>query len=155
MIGTQEKEEKDELPIVIRPMQPGDVSLVLNSWLKSYRDCPASWGTTNDVYFRAQKAVISKLLSRCNVAIASDPQDDDQIFGWLAWEETKDDIVVHYIYVKSLFQRMGVARRLWHHANPDDLEVVSTHVGPSTNDLKNAGIKFRYKPFRLISSLMG
>jgi len=150
---TSDSEEKDELPIVIRPMQPGDVPLVLNSWLKSYRDCPASWGTSNDAYFRTQKAVISKLMTRCNVAIASDPQDDDQIFGWLAWEDSKDDIVVHYIYVKSLFQRMGVARRLWEHAEPGERDVVATHVGPSSNDLRDSGIKFRYKPFRLLASL--
>lgn len=144
----------EQIPLIIRPMQPGDVPLVLNSWLKSYRDCPATWGTANDVYFRTQKAVISKLLSRCNVAIACDPDDAEQIFGWLAWEDGEKDIVVHYIYVKSLFQRMGVASRLWESAAPGSREVVATHVGPDSNALKDKGIKFRYKPFRLISSLM-
>jgi len=146
-------EEKEELPISIRPMQPGDVPLVLNSWLKSYRDCPASWGTGNDDYFRTQKTVISKLMTKCNVAIACDPQDDDQIFGWLAWEDSKEDIVVHYIFVKHIFQRMGVARRLWEHASPGQRDVVATHMGPAANGLKEKGIKFRYKPFRLLASL--
>jgi GNAT superfamily N-acetyltransferase len=149
-------EKSESLPLIIRPMCPGDVPLVLNSWLKSYRDCPATWGVGNDDYFRVQKAVISKLLGRCNVAIACDTADPDQIFGWLAWEETPGEVVVHYIYVKHLFQRMGVAKQLWQHLDVRGHEIIATHTGPSSPALsRQPGVpQFRYKPFRLISCLL-
>ena len=144
----------EPLPIHVRSMTEADVPLVMNSWLKSFRDCAATWGVGNDEYYATQKKVITKLLEVSSVAIACDPSDHEQVFGWVCWTPRNKDVVIHYVYVKHLFQRMGVARELMEVANPHDLPIYATHVGPASNDLK-ATVPHRYKPFILTTILVG
>lgn len=142
------------LPILIRPMAESDVNLVMNSWLKSFRDCSATWGASNAEYYAAQKAIIARLFRVSQVAVACDPEDHDQVYGWACWTPRDKEVLVHYVYVKSLFQRMGVARELMKVVNPDSLSIYATHVGPSSNDLRTT-VPHRYKPFLLSALLVG
>lgn len=139
--------------IKVRAFREADIPLVMDSWMETYRSAPDVRLVPNEVYFPTQRRVIRALMARCRLAVACDPNDEDQVYGWVAWEERERDVVIHYTYTKGIFRRMGVARRLWQVANPSGKDVVATHLGPSSWELKQAGKRFWFRPFLLLTAV--
>ena len=152
----------------LRPLRDEDLALVYSSWLHDHERSAmtlfadpnneryVSVGCPRDAYFAAQKRLIAGILARPNVRVlvACDAEDHDQVFGWACWETVQGVPVVHYVFTKRPFRRMGVARRLWNVINPDDVEVVATHAGSASHALRQAGVRFRTKPFLALLSAL-
>lgn len=104
--------------VAIRLARPSDVNFILNSWLKSYRSSYAVKGVCDTIYYREQKRIIMALVNKPGMAlfVASDPDDANEIFGWLCAEQraasASPTLVVHYAYVKQAFRRLGILRAL-------------------------------------------
>lgn len=97
----------------IRPARAGDERLILSSWLESFRDCSRTANLVpKPFYFPLQREVSTALLRRGEVLVACNPMDADQIFGWAVVERIARKPVLHYVYVKQLFRRMGIASAL-------------------------------------------
>ncbi len=101
-------------------LNPKDESFIYNSWLKSHRSSPECKFLDNDTYYNNHKLIIQKILSRegTNIILACNPEDEDQIYGWLVEEtyqlpSSSSTRVIHYIYVKYNFRRMGIGRMLF------------------------------------------
>ena len=94
------------LPIDLRPCSDIDTPFIFSSWLRSY----ASSAYGGDNYYKRHHQVIEQLMARPGVRmLAATPKEDPQtIIGWSAQE----DSVLHYVYVKEAFRRMGVATLL-------------------------------------------
>lgn len=107
------------VPATIRDAVEDDYSFIYHSWLKSYR---ATWdrgaNTTRhidkDVYYYYQKHIIRDLLQESHVMVAVNPDDLDQIYGYcLAQTSERGCGVIHYIFVKQSFRRLGIATLLY------------------------------------------
>jgi predicted N-acetyltransferase YhbS len=98
-----------EVEFKIRPMRTDDEGFVFNSWLRSFRK---SVDMESKAYYLFKHSVIERLLrdSRTLMAVACD--DPDQIFGWVCFAPFEDEYVVHYLYVKATFRKLGIGRRL-------------------------------------------
>ncbi len=100
------------LPIAFRAAVPADLGLVYSSWLKSYWDArPMALAHVARALFFSDSGhhgVIDRLLPRSTVTVAHPPGDPDEIYGWLCSSER----ALHYLYVKELWRRKGVARGL-------------------------------------------
>lgn len=98
----------------IRPMLDTDLNFVLSTWLKSYYEEQKRNGSKgviypkDDVFFQGHQAKIKEILKTAECSIATAPDDDSQILGWACFEKG----IVHYIYVKQVFRKLGVAKRL-------------------------------------------
>lgn len=98
----------------IRPMQDGDTNFILSTWLKSYYDALKYYAHNgapyprDDVFFQGHQNRIKEKLKSAQVLICVAPDDDNQIIGWLCF----DDKSFHYCYVKQVFRKMGVAKKL-------------------------------------------
>lgn len=98
----------------IRPMRDGDVNFILSTWLRSYYEELKRYGQKgcpypkDDVFFQGHQEEIKKNLPGMTVNICVAPDDDNQIIGWAA----TDNKCLHYIYVKQVFRKMGVAKKL-------------------------------------------
>lgn len=101
-----------EQVIRIRSLQYGDRNFILNSWLKSYRNSPATDRMENAAYYYEQSRVINDFLDHCPVIIACDPKDPSNIFGYLVYQFIDGYFVLHYIYVKHAFRSKGVGKYL-------------------------------------------
>lgn len=101
---TQGLEEK----VALRTVQPDDVDLIYDSWLHSGR---TDRGPPVDkaIYFHGQRQVIGELLKRSPVIIACEPAVPAHVLGWVCFELRAGLLVLHYIYVKKAFRRMGIA----------------------------------------------
>ena len=74
---------------------------------------------------------LKKLLPKCTLLGACDPDDLDVILGYVCYESARrkrDPYVLHFVYVKGGFRRLGIGSRLLREAGIDLLEdVVVSH----------------------------
>lgn len=100
----------------IRPMKSGDTNFILSTWLKSYYDtlttyskkAQAKIAPPNEVFFKEHQEKIKKVLESANTLICTAPDDDNQIIGYIVTESG----TLHFCYVKHVFRKFGVAKRL-------------------------------------------
>jgi hypothetical protein len=111
----------------IRPLLETERPFVLSSWLKSYRNAPAVRLADNATYYAGQAASILKTLDRAETLVAADPEDDNVIWGFIVSEGE----LIHYVYVKHLMRRNGLAHSLWCVAGKPTVATAMTHAGES------------------------
>lgn len=98
----------------IRPMREGDVNFILSTWLKSYYEELRRNGhkgvvyPKDDIFFQGHQGRIKQHLPSMTVMVCTPPDDENQIIGWLAGDQS----ALHYVYVKQVFREMGVAKAL-------------------------------------------
>ncbi len=137
------------LPIEIRSGQPSDVPFIIKSWLKGYRLSRKTQGIDNETYYsptKGHRAIVVRLLGTAPVAVATNPERLDQIYGFLCHGPMAQ--VAHYIYVKRAFQGFGIAHMLLEETGlslADDLEV--THWNDVTDRALREGAPLRYNPY--------
>jgi len=113
---------------LIRDGLPSDVNFVVNSWVSAHASFTRADGSV--VRYVGHPRVVLDLVQRCSVAVACDPEDADQIYGWIAYERDElGSLIVHYTFTKFAFRSSGIAHQLWRHVNPDNRPVVCTHAG--------------------------
>lgn len=126
------------VPVVIREGSDRDWGFVSNSWLMSYMkratvlkkadredidDC--SWSelkemalrlvgratsrTDPQAYMEYQNRMIEVVLARAPVLVAVNKEDTDQLIGHVVYEKPN---ILHYVYTKGPFRRLGIARSL-------------------------------------------
>ncbi len=100
------------LPIVVRLARKKDIAFITSSWLKSYRDSEAVRGVPNGTFYRLHHKVLETIIPRSIVAVAVAQDDPDQIIGWVCAERNDSYLTIHYVYVKYMFRRHGVAKKL-------------------------------------------
>jgi GNAT superfamily N-acetyltransferase len=136
------------LPIQLRRARKADIPFITSSWLKSFRDAPFMGSCPNDIYFFDQHRVIESLLPRCITLVAVNEDDSDQILGWCAAELIDTALVVHYMYVKHPFRKLGIAKRMLGtlQATESPPAVFYTHKTPAVPKLKLRERGIIYRP---------
>lgn len=106
-----------DLPLFFRPYDPDtDLHFVYRSWVNSYRDSEWAGCLPQHLSYPVYSAAITQLLKRgMRITMAVNPDDRDQILGFIAFEPG----LLHYVFVKSIFRRQGVATSLMACANFD------------------------------------
>jgi GNAT superfamily N-acetyltransferase len=108
----------------IRAAREDDFAFVMDSWLRSTRDEPWSGNVCNNMAMAVLHESVKQLMLRgAKIVVAVNPERDNQVIGWLCYEFGRPpEKVVHAIYCKRPFRRMGVARQLLAYVDlrPDD-----------------------------------
>jgi hypothetical protein len=102
------------IPIKIRPMKVEDGGFVLDSWCSSYARSPEV-GCDPEVFKIEQRNLIYRLIPKCKVLVACDPENPNTIRGWIAAEPPREPgglWIIHYCLVKYELQGRGIARAL-------------------------------------------
>lgn len=123
------------VPILLRPAEPGDMGLVYDSWLKSYRfrekdadsrrpcsKCSrpprreVSGGDANaeirsEDYFRFQRQRIDIILANKGYVVIAHPAETPAVIAaWACLDQ--DPNIVHYVYTREAYRERGYARLL-------------------------------------------
>lgn len=118
--------------IKLRPASEADAAFIFNSWLKCYRHSKAALQIQNEVYFSGQHKVIEGLAKRSTFVIACNPDDESQIYGYSVGETVDNVTVVHFIYVKEPYRKLGLActllAALGHEAGTPYIYTHKTHA---------------------------
>jgi hypothetical protein len=104
----------NEDDFLIRPIDPKkDLNFILSSWLKSYRNSDFATCISNDTYYAFHQGLISQILTHPTntLTIIASVEDPDQILGYASYSITKP--IIHYIYMKQPFRRLGLGRYLF------------------------------------------
>ncbi len=108
----------------LRPMEPGDRAFVESSWRRNYDYAPCPGGV--EEYIATQSQVIATCLATSDVLVACPAERPEQILGWCCYRRPA---VVHYVYVKPYYRRVGIGRVLLEYAmrGPLPATVYTTH----------------------------
>lgn len=102
-----------EKVVVFRPLEPGDVNFILDSWLKSYRDSDWAGVVPNHLYYQTMHESVEGLLARgAKIEVACARHDSTKILGWICSEIVKGGWCMHAVYVKDPYRRLGLAKEL-------------------------------------------
>lgn len=124
-----------------------DASFIFSSWLKSFRHSRLAGNVASSIYFTEHHKIIESLLTQCKTLVACNPEDKNQIFGYLCYEEIDGILVIHYVYTKHTFRKMGIAECLINEVREDDsVACMFTHC---TNSGERIAPKFKcvYHPY--------
>ena len=129
--------------LAYRPAQEQDLPLVLDSWVTSYRTSHSAGLVLMDDWWTVMGRQVSRVLQRpgCAITVAYHPGESDHradLYGWIAIEtgyeapirvrergrwvermESDPAPLVHYVYVRQPYRRLGVARGLMSAAGVD------------------------------------
>lgn len=112
----------DQPDIQIRAVRPEDLNLVRGTWLHSFGASGRARQMGRE-YRRVWSQVIDRLCTKSKILVAHPPESPDLIVGWICFEPG----IVHYAYVKSAFQRFGVARALLEASGLEGTRYAYTH----------------------------
>lgn len=103
---------KDE--VLLRKAGPEDFKLILNQWLgREWRDSPYAGCLPNDQFKRFYAEAIRQLLARgATVVVACNPSKPDHLLGWICYEHTPRDRILHYVFVRPMYRSNGLCRSL-------------------------------------------
>lgn len=98
----------------IRPAKSTDINRIYSDWLRSYRQNSTSMKELPEkVFFDEHRRVINGILKTGTVLVLADCADDYVVAGFICFESD----VLHYIYVKKDFRKLGLASELMEAAN--------------------------------------
>lgn len=118
----------------LRPAKEEDLPFVFQTWLRSFRQempkrCPS------EIFYREHQKLLNRILEGSKTIVACSPNDSDQIFGYVTFEETSP-ATVHFTYVKKLFSKLGIGTALLLDASKGSKTIHYTHHTPAVNHLK-------------------
>lgn len=93
--------------------QPKELAFIESSWRRSYDYRPCPGGVPE--YIATQGAVIDQALRTSEVLVACSTERTQQIFGWCCF---RGPSVIHYVFVKPYYRRMGIAAAMLSAAAP-------------------------------------
>ena len=147
--------------LLIRPLELGgrETGFVLDSWSRAVARDPiwrvevgrrgvARTPIPPSLSLYYHDIILKKILTNCTLLVACDPEDPDVIWGYVAFDQV--DPVLHFVYVKGAFRRMGIGTRLLNEARLMlDEPVIVSH---RTEGLFKAwpNVKWRWNPYRMM-----
>ena len=147
--------------LLIRPLELGgrETGFVLDSWSRAVARDPiwrvevgrrgvARTPIPPSLSLYYHDIILKKILTNCSLLVACDPEDTDVIWGYVAFDQV--DPVLHFVYVKGAFRRMGIGTRLLNEARLMlDEPVIVSH---RTEGLFKAwpNVKWRWNPYRMM-----
>lgn len=135
--------------IKIRPMADGDTAFVMSSWLKNYKYSGLAVSRMRDSeYFTSYQPIVEKLVTISDIYVASLREDTDVIIGYLAIQRLTESDIIHYIFVKEHWRKVGIARLLINAAAPKSTTYF-THWTDPMNSLSSKNPHFIYNPLKI------
>lgn len=135
--------------IQIRDKVPSDEDFIFDSWLNNYQATSYFAKRMKKQTFMKFHPLIANAIMRRPTTVCKIAGDADfTIFGYIIAEPDPEAPVVHYVYVRPEYQRLGIARRLFEAlAIPGAFEV--SHWTPVLNDISIKHRIFDFNPYRM------
>lgn len=137
-----------------------DEALVYRSYLRSYLRTGVRikmiQGATGqklgqEVYYAGQREVLDSILGHGQVLMACTPSDHWQTLGFVVFDDLPSGLLLHYVYVKKIFRKAGLASELVLQLLGDRRDLVHTHFTAPwrllERSLKRRGACSSYNPY--------
>lgn len=90
------------LPFKFRPAKDEDLNFIMDTWLKCARTIPPWPRIPNAAFYdstHGYRAHVISTLKKAKVLVATSLDNDDEIYGYVCYEDTPPTL--HFIYVKG------------------------------------------------------
>lgn len=107
--------KREPVRVEFREATDADLGYVYGGWLSSFFGAHASGPLDEDIYRKVYRLQIKRLLAKADVQciVAYNLDDPSHVVGFICVDGSLPDIpVVHFISVKLLYRRKGLARAL-------------------------------------------
>lgn len=96
------------------PKTKSDLGFVLKSFIRTFAKSPHSGPYPRKHLVRCIRDSVADLLRdpATRVTLACNPQDPDQIYGFVCYDVDREFPVLHAVYVKDMFRKMGIGSDL-------------------------------------------
>jgi len=129
----------------VRLSEPEDLNFIFATWLRSYRYSSSfAKRISNDTFYTWHHKVIERILGRgALISVVCPKGDPSVILGYACAEMYEGKPVIHFIYVKKAFRKMGAAKELLKDIN----EGLFTHWTQDSEWIVKKYPKFMYNPY--------
>jgi hypothetical protein len=134
----------------IRPMEKGDESFVLGTWLINYkRDSYFAKRIRNNIYFEYHTKVANSILARpsSKTYVACDQTDPNVLYGYIVTEQVLGFDIVHFCFIKGAFRNFGLARDLYKATGFDPKKTTFTHWTKRMDSITKRHPELTYCPY--------
>lgn len=124
----------------LRQATTADVNFIYSTMLKGlYYGSEFYANVAKATFFQHYGEIVTALLKKSKVVVACLPDDDDIVLGYAIYEP---GLCLHYVFVKEVFRKQGVASALTGEANTSSVSHI-TKIGNSIRKAKN----MEFNPF--------
>lgn len=135
---------------ILRAGRPGDLNFIRSSWIKSYATSHFRRFITKEIYFDNHTDLVNELLLKSLCLVASNQDDEDQIYSYCVFEPRAEILVIHYAYTKEVYRALGFCTKLIasviSSVNPS--VIISTHANDKFPPLEKR-FRILYNPYFL------
>ena len=89
-----------------------DLGLIFSSWSNGAHECVPWNYTPTDRYAPHQLVHMERCVERFDTRVACHFDDPSEIMAWVCYTFQGGVLVVHWMYVKNLFRKMGMAKSI-------------------------------------------
>lgn len=134
--------------VMHRPPNENDIAFIMSTWLKGQRKQGDRAFMTNDVYFDGEKKRLTDILTKVSVIVICNVDDENHIYGWVAFSIVKDLFVIHYAHVKKTYRRVGIMTQTLSSIFPrfSHDETAITHINSHVDQVRKK-YRLRFDPY--------
>jgi ribosomal protein S18 acetylase RimI-like enzyme len=137
--------------IQIRVATETDKPFIFSNWLRHYKNRSYfAKRIRNSIFYKWHHLVIEKILDRPNTLslIAHPPEEPEVILGFMISEAWPDGSVIHFVYIKPQFKKMGIAKKLFEASKLQETQFF-THWTFDVDELTQKLPNLTYDPYRI------
>jgi GNAT superfamily N-acetyltransferase len=118
--------------VKLRDGKDSDTDFILNSWAASYRGNAMYGAIPKDIYFKHYRKFTVSILSVSKAFVACNPENEDQVYGYIVYRFKENLPIISYLYVKQAFRHFGIAEMLIKNVSHETK--VITHLMPKLEE---------------------
>jgi len=135
--------------VQIRDKVPSDEDFIFDSWLNNYQATSYfAKRMKKQTFMKFHPLIANAIMLRPTTVCKIAGDEDFTIYGYIIAEPFPDAPVVHYLYVRPEYQRLGIARKLFEALGITGSFEVS-HWTPVLNEISTKHRIFDFNPYRM------
>jgi GNAT superfamily N-acetyltransferase len=135
--------------IIIRSKMPSDDDFIFDSWLNNYQATSYfAKRMKKQTFMKYHPVIANAIMDRPSTICKIAGDKDFTIFGYIIAEPFHDAPVVHYLYVRPEFQRLGIGKALFEATGIKGAFEVS-HWTPALNEIHFKHRFFDFNPYKM------
>lgn len=131
----------------MRNIEKDDYNFIYNSFLLTVREALPSSMIPKNIYFKEKAKEIENILNSSTTVIASQPDFPEIIYGYSIFRKFLDNTIIHFIYVKANFRKLGIMTDLLSYVNIKDQLVITSQVTKNLLSFKRKYPNLIYDPY--------
>lgn len=135
---------------ILRNARKSDLDFIYATWLNSFHYDSWTKSIRKSIFFDHYSKVITNLIKDATIIVACLKDEENVICGYIVSEKPN---LIHYLYVKEVFRKLGIANDLYEYSFHKDQDIIITHKTRSVHDILRSKENIKFNPFLLFKGV--